>query len=122
MTGATLHDLETQPWERVNPSFQRKLVSGERTMMAHLRLDAGCEVARHSHHHEQLSYVIEGRLRFLVDDGGTEVAIEVGPGQVLHLPGHLPHSAVALEDTVGIDLFSPPREDWIDGSDAYLRR
>lgn len=116
----TLHDLESMPWERVTDQFERKLVSGTKVMMAHLRLAKGCRVPMHSHPNEQISYIISGKLRFLVGDGEEEVL--VGAGQVLELPSDLPHSAVALEDTVGIDLFSPPRQDWLDGSNDYLRR
>ncbi len=115
-----LHDLESMPWERVTDHFERKLVSGTKVMMAHLRLAKGCRVPMHSHPNEQISYIISGKLRFLVGDAEEEVL--VGAGQVLELPSALSHSAEALEDTVGIDLFSPPRQDWLDGSDDYLRR
>jgi len=119
-TTATLHDLESQAWEEVNDRLARRLVSGDRIMLAQLRLAAGCMVPMHAHENEQLSYVISGRLRFRIGDEAREVI--VAGGQVLHLPSALPHSAEALEDTLGIDLFSPPRQDWLDGSDDYLRR
>jgi quercetin dioxygenase-like cupin family protein len=115
----TLWDLNSMPWEQVTDHFQRQLVSGENAMFAHLKLRKGCLVPKHSHHNEQLSYILSGRLRFLVGDDEQEVI--VGPGQVLELPAHLPHSAEALADTEGIDIFSPPRQDWLDGTDAYLR-
>ena len=115
----TLHDLDSLPWEQVTDHFQRQLVSGEHTMFAHLKLSKGCLVPMHSHHNEQLSYIVSGRLRFLV--GEDEEAVIVGPGQVIELPAHLPHAAEALEDTEGIDIFSPPRQDWLDGTDDYLR-
>ena len=115
----TLHDLNSGPWEQVTDQFQRRLVTGDQVMMAHLRLAKGCLVPKHSHHNEQISYVSSGRLRFLV--GEAEEEVFVGAGEILHLPSHLPHSAEALEDTVGIDVFSPPRQDWLDGSDDYLR-
>jgi quercetin dioxygenase-like cupin family protein len=117
---AKLVSLPAQPWDVVNPTFERRLVNGEKVMMAFLHLHRGCKVPRHSHHNEQLSYVESGRLRFLMGEHEEEVL--VGPGQVLVIPGDLPHSAEALEDTHGIDVFSPPRQDWLDGSDAYLRR
>lgn len=117
---AKLWRVDSQPWEVVNPSFERKLVTGERVMLAFLRLHRGCMVPRHSHHNEQASYVIEGRLRFLV--GNEQEEVVVGSGEVLFLPSHLPHSAEALEDTRGLDVFSPPRQDWLDGTDDYLRR
>ena len=115
----TLHDLGSLPWEQVTDHFQRQLISGESAMFAHLKLSKGCLVPMHSHHNEQLSFVLSGRLRFLVGEDEEEVI--VGAGQVLELPAHLPHAAVALEDTEGIDIFSPPRQDWLDGTDAYLR-
>jgi unsaturated pyranuronate lyase len=117
---AKLWTVDSMPWESVNPSLERRLVHGERVMLAYLHLHRGCRVPRHSHHNEQASYVIEGRLRFRV--GTEDEEIVVGPGQVLVLPGNLPHSAEALEDTRGIDVFSPPRQDWLDGTDDYLRR
>jgi len=120
MSEARLSDFESMPWERVHEDFERKLVWGDRIMMAQLRLRAGCRVPRHHHPNEQLSYVVSGRLRFLVGDSPEPIL--VGPGQVLHLPSEIPHSAEAVEDTFGIDLFSPPRQDWLDGSDDYLRR
>ena len=116
----TLHDLDTMPWDQVTDEFQRKLVTGSEVMMAHLRLARGCLVPMHSHHNEQISYIVSGTLRFLV--GESEQEVMVGAGQVLHLPSHLPHAAEAIEDTVGIDIFSPPRQDWLDGTDDYLRR
>ena len=116
----TFFDLQSMAWEHVTDQFQRKLVTGEQAMMAHLRLAKGCVVPTHSHHNEQISYVSHGLLRFAI--GEDEEEILLGAGQVLHLPSHLPHSAVAIEDTVGIDVFSPPRQDWLDGSDDYLRR
>jgi quercetin dioxygenase-like cupin family protein len=109
---AKLWTVDSMPWEVVNPSFERRLVHGERTMLAFLHLHRGCMVPRHSHHNEQASYVIEGRLRFLVGAEEEEVIV----------PSHLPHSAEALEDTRGIDVFTPPRQDWLDGTDEYLRR
>ena len=116
----TVHDLETMLWEQVTEHFERKLITGERSMMAHLRLRKGCVVPMHAHYNEQLSYIVSGRLRFLIGDDEEELILS--GGQVLHLPANLPHAAEALEDTVGIDIFSPPRQDWIDGTDDYLRR
>ncbi|MBI4892727.1 MAG: cupin domain-containing protein [Acidobacteria bacterium] len=85
--------------------------------IARLELAAGGAVPAHSHHNAQVSMVLTGRLRFLVD--GREVL--VGPGQVLELPPHVPHGVEVLEDATVIDLFTPPRQDWITGDDAYLR-
>lgn len=89
-------------------------------MLAHIRLEKGCVVPMHAHENEQFSWVLEGALRFVVGgDDGHE--IEVRSGEVLHLPSDVPHSAEALEDSVGVDIFSPPRSDWLDGSDDDLR-
>ena len=74
-----------------------------------------------SHMNEQLSFILEGALRFLVGDDGAE-EIVVRAGEVLHLPGNVPHEAHALEDTLDVDIFYPPREDWLKKTDAYLRK
>jgi quercetin dioxygenase-like cupin family protein len=86
-------------------------------MIAHVHLAKGAIVPEHSHHNEQLTYILEGKLRFTID-GET---IDVGAGEVLTIPPHVPHRAEALEDTLDVDVFTPPREDWLDGSDTYLR-
>jgi len=86
-------------------------------MIAHVYLTKGAIVPEHSHPNEQLTYILEGKLRFYLDD---EV-VDVGAGEVLHIPAHVAHKAEALEDTLDVDVFHPPREDWLDGSDAYLR-
>jgi quercetin dioxygenase-like cupin family protein len=75
-------------------------------------------VPMHHHHNEQITYILEGALRFVV--GGKEVVVHAG--EVLCIPPHVPHEAFALEDTVDLDIFNPPRQDWIDRDDAYLRR
>ena len=86
-------------------------------MLARVVLRKGAVVPEHSHHNEQISYILTGALRFLV--GGEDKTVRAG--EVLVIPPHLPHSAEALEDTVDLDVFTPPREDWITGNDAYLR-
>ena len=108
------------PRETVNPLLDRRLVTGERIMLAHVYLKKGCVVPRHSHENEQLTYVLEGALHFwLGEDESEEVVVRAG--EVLTIPSHLPHKALALEDTLDVDIFSPPREDWLAGTDAYLR-
>jgi quercetin dioxygenase-like cupin family protein len=108
------------PREPVNPQLERRLISGERMMLAHVYLKKGCLVPRHSHENEQLTYVLEGALHFwLGADEKEEVVVRAG--EVLVIPSHLPHKALALEDTLDVDVFSPPRQDWLDGTDAYLR-
>ncbi len=89
-------------------------------MIAHVYLKKGCIVPMHEHHNEQLTYVLEGALRFRLGNNGEQV-VDVRSGEVLCIPRNLPHEAEALEDTLDVDVFNPPRQDWIDGNDAYLR-
>jgi quercetin dioxygenase-like cupin family protein len=119
-TGATHYRWEELPREEVTPLLGRRLVTGNRIMLAHVYLAKGCIVPKHSHENEQLTYILEGCLRFWLGDDEAEV-VDVRVGEVLHLPSHLPHKAEALEDTLDMDIFSPPRQDWLDGSDDYLR-
>lgn len=114
---ATRHSWEQIPWDTLNPKLDRRLVTGDRLMLAHVFLHAGCVVPEHAHENEQMTYILEGALRFDVD--GEQV--EVRAGEVLHLPANVPHAAEALVDTLSLDVFHPPRADWLDGSDAYLR-
>ena len=117
---ATRYRWEDLPKEALNPELERRLISTERMMLAHVYLQKGCVVQKHSHENEQLTYILEGSLRFWLGEDEAEV-IDVAAGEVLHLPPHLPHKAEALETTLDVDIFCPPREDWLDGSDAYLR-
>jgi quercetin dioxygenase-like cupin family protein len=110
--------LEDVPVQQMNPLLDRQFVSGERSMLARIILRKGCVVPMHSHDNEQISYVLEGALRFLI--GEKEVV--VAAGEVLVIPARIPHSAVALEDTVDLDVFAPPRADWLQGTDSYLRK
>jgi quercetin dioxygenase-like cupin family protein len=103
--------------EDLNPLLQRQFVVGGELMLARVLLKKGCVVPRHSHVNEQLTYILEGALKFDIDG---EVII-VRAGEVLCIPPNMPHEAVALEDTVDLDVFNPPRQDWIEKSDAYLR-
>jgi len=108
------------PKEELSPRLARRLITGERVMLAHVYLKKGCVVPRHVHENEQLTYILEGALRFLIGaDGGREVVVRAG--EVLHLPSNLPHEAHALEDTLDVDIFVPPRQDWLDKTDSYLR-
>lgn len=118
---AKLHRWEDLPRERLNSRLERRLITGSNMMIAHVYLEKGCIVPKHSHHNEQITYVLEGALRFLLGDEQDQEVI-VNAGEVLTIPPHLPHSAEALEDTLDVDIFNPPREDWMDGSDAYLRK
>jgi quercetin dioxygenase-like cupin family protein len=107
------------PLEHMNPLIDRQFVHGERTMLARVILRKGAIVPRHSHENEQITYILEGALRFTM---GDERVITVSAGQVLVIPSNMPHTAEALEDTVDLDVFAPPRADWIAGTDAYLRK
>lgn len=119
MSHAQLYRWDDMPKEELSATIRRRVISGERAMIAHVYLAAGAVVPRHEHDNEQLTYILEGALEFtLGDDEETRV---VRAGEVLLIPGGLPHSAVALEDTLDVDVFAPPRQDWIDKSDAYLR-
>jgi quercetin dioxygenase-like cupin family protein len=118
---ATLHRWDDMPKERVSDLLGRRLITGERMMLAHVYLDKGCVVPRHSHENEQITYILEGALRFwLGEDGQEEVVVRAG--EVLLIPSNLPHKAEALEDTLDVDIFSPPRQDWLDKTDDYLRQ
>ena len=108
------------PAEPLKPGLTRKLITGERMMIAHVYLKKGEEVPRHSHDNEQLKYILSGALHFWFGANG-EQEITVRAGEVVVIPSNLPHKAVALEDTLDVDVFCPPREDWLNGTDAYLR-
>lgn len=118
---ATHYRWEELPKEAVKADLSRRLITGERMMLAHVYLEKGCIVPQHSHENEQLTYILEGKLRFFLGEDESEV-IDLAAGEVLHLPSNVPHKAEALEDTLDVDVFSPPRSDWLDGTDAYLRR
>ncbi len=117
---ARLQRWDDMPWEQVTDRLKRRLITGERAMLAHVHLAAGCVVPKHSHENEQFTYILEGALRFrLGENGETECVVRAG--EVLHIPSNLPHEAEALEDTLDMDIFCPPRADWLDGTDTYLR-
>lgn len=114
---ATLHRWADITPEQLNPLLTRQFVAGEKAMLARILLTRGCVVPEHSHHNEQISYILSGALEFVVS-GKSQV---VRAGEILVIPPHAPHSATALEDTENLDLFAPPRQDWIDRDDSYLR-
>jgi quercetin dioxygenase-like cupin family protein len=116
------HALQYVPWstiplEDLNPLLQRQFVVGQEIMVARVLLQKGCIVPEHSHHNEQLTYILEGALKFRID--GRDIVVNAG--EVLCIPAHMPHMAEALADTVDLDVFTPPRADWISGTDKYLR-
>jgi quercetin dioxygenase-like cupin family protein len=108
---------DTIPLEDLNPLLQRQFVVGEDVMVARVLLKKGCIVPLHSHYNEQLTYILEGALKFWI--GGKEIVVHAG--EVLTIPRNMPHKAEALEDTVDLDIFNPPRADWINKTDQYLR-
>ncbi len=112
---------EDMPKEQVTEMLERRLITGDRMMLAHVYLKKGAIVPQHSHENEQITYILEGGLRFWLGADGAEV-IDVLAGEVLHIPSFVLHKAEALEDTLDVDIFSPPRQDWLDKTDDYLRR
>jgi unsaturated pyranuronate lyase len=118
---ATFFRWDQMPKETVNDLLDRRLVTGERMMLAHVYLKKGCIVPLHHHENEQITYVLEGALRLWVGEEPAEV-VDVRTGEVLVIPSGVPHKAEALEDTLDLDVFCPPRQDWLDGTDDYLRR
>ena len=117
----TWYRWEEMPREAVSPMLDRRLITGDRMMLAHVYLKKGCIVPKHSHVNEQFTYILEGALRFWIGDDESEEVV-VRAGEVLHIPSHVPHKAEALEDTLDVDVFDPPRQDWLDKTDSYLRR
>ena len=117
----THHRWSDTTLETVTPHLDRKLIVGDQMMLAQVFLKKGCIVPRHQHHNEQFTYILEGVLRFWLGDVGERV-VDVLAGEVLHIPSMAWHKAEALEDTLDVDIFSPPREDWINKTDDYLRR
>jgi quercetin dioxygenase-like cupin family protein len=119
-----------QPWSSVKlevltPMLSRRVLTAEHTMIAQVYLKKGAVVKAHEHHNEQITYILEGGLRFWLGENADKAPnaahVDVMAGEVLLIPGGLRHQAEALEDTLDLDVFNPPREDWLNGSDAYIR-
>jgi quercetin dioxygenase-like cupin family protein len=110
-------DLAAEP---LKGTITRKLITSQRMMIAHVHFKKGDDVPLHAHENEQITYILEGALHFWLGDHG-EREVTVRAGEVLVIPSNLPHRAVALEDTVDMDVFNPPRQDWLNGTDAYIR-
>ena len=124
MPAATKHTWESTPLEELSPLISRRLIHSDRQMIAQVLLKKGAIVPAHDHHNEQFTYILSGALRFWLDehaDAPGETFVDVHAGEVLVIPGGTRHRAEALEDTLDLDVFNPPRADWLDGSDAYLR-
>lgn len=117
---ATLHTWKDIPRELLNPLIERQLVTGDQIMIGHIYLKKGAIVPLHHHENEQMTYILKGALKFWLGADESEEVV-VREGQVLHLPSNLPHKAEALEDTLDVDIFCPPRADWLNKTDDYLR-
>lgn len=120
MPKTTFYRWTDIPLEEVSSTISRKLVTGDRMMLAHVYLKKGAVVPKHQHENEQITYILEGALHFRIGDDLSE-EVTVRAGEVLHIPSNVPHEATALEDTLDVDVFNPPREDWLKKTDAYLR-
>ena len=119
--GVSFFRWDSMKKERVSDMLERRLITGDRMMLAHVYLKKGCIVPKHSHENEQLTYILEGELKFWIGEDGSEV-VHVRAGEVLHIPSMVPHKAEAIEDTLDVDIFDPPRQDWLNKTDAYLRK
>jgi unsaturated pyranuronate lyase len=113
-----LHRWDEIALEKVTEMLSRKIITGEREMLTQIYLKRGCLVPNHSHESEQMTYVLQGALRFLVN--GEEITVR--EGEVLHIPSWVEHQAAAIEDTFELDVFSPVREDWLNHTDDYFQR
>ncbi|HKV35748.1 MAG TPA: cupin domain-containing protein [Pyrinomonadaceae bacterium] len=117
----TFYRWDDMPKEKLSEVLDRRLITADRVMLAHVYLKKGAIVPRHSHENEQITYILEGGLRFWLGPDEAET-IDVMAGEVLHIPSYVQHKAEALEDTLDVDIFSPPRQDWLDKTDDYLRQ
>ena len=109
------------PVEEVNPSMKRQIISGEKMMIARMHFKDGFRVPLHSHENEQITYCISGKMRFWFGENKEEV-MDLNPGDVVVIPADVPHEALMIGDVEEIDSWSPPRKDWLDGTDDYLRK
>ena len=107
--------------EHLNPHIDREMVHGQQIMLARVFIKKDGHVPLHHHHNEQLTYILEGALKFWIGEDGAE-EITVHAGEVLLIPSNVPHKAEALEDTLDVDIFDPPRQDWLNKTDSYLRK
>ena len=121
MSSVSFYRWSDLPEETLSPLLGRKLITGSRMMLAHVYLKKGCVVPKHNHENEQLTYILEGCLKFWIGDDESQELL-VRAGEVLHIPSNVPHKAEALEDTLDVDIFDPPRQDWLNKTDAYLRK
>ena len=110
---------DDMPRERVTDAIDRRIVTAERMMIAHVYLKKGAIVPKHQHENEQITYILEGALRFWIGEDGGET-VDVRAGEVLTIPSNVWHRAEALEDTLDLDVFNPPRADWLNHTDSYF--
>ena len=112
------------PKESVTDVISRRLFTGERMMLGQVYLEKGAVVPTHQHENEQLTYILEGALRFWIgaEDDPDREELVLAAGEVLYIPSNVPHKAEALEDTFDVDVFDPPRQDWLNGTDSYFHR
>ncbi|MEM6800928.1 MAG: cupin domain-containing protein [Bacteroidota bacterium] len=111
----------SHPKEEVARGMIRKMIYGEKIMICHLSFKDGFEVPMHSHHNEQITQVLKGTIRFWFGENKEE-ELDVHAGESVVIPPHLPHAALIIGEVEASDTFSPPRQDWIEGSDDYLRK
>lgn len=109
------------PLETVNPSMQRRIITGELMTVARIWFTDGFLVPMHSHHNEQITQVVTGTMRFRFGEDATET-VDVGAGEVIVIPANLPHEALCIGDVEEMDMWAPRRDDWLDKSDDYLRK
>ena len=119
---STAENFKYIPWkdverEKLNPLIDREMVVGNEVMLARVLMKKGAHVPLHHHHNEQVTYILEGALKFAID--GKEIVVRAG--EVLCIPPNMPHEAWALEETIDLDVFNPPRADWLNKTDDYLR-
>ena len=112
---------ETIPTENVNPSMARKIISGEKLMVARMKFKDGFVVPLHSHIHEQVTQVISGSMRLWFGEN-KEQFLDLYPGDVIVIPSNVPHEALMMGDVEEVDTWAPPRQDWLDKTDDYLRK
>ncbi len=117
---ATWYRWDDMEKERVSDQLGRRLITGDRMMLAHVYIEKGCIVPQHSHENEQLTYILNGALKFWIGEEKREQIVRAG--EVLVIPSNVLHMAEALEDTLDVDIFDPPRQDWLDKTDDYLRQ
>ena len=112
---------EDVPTEEVTPQMHRKIVAGEKLMIARMKFKDGFHVPLHSHENEQITEVISATIRFWFGEN-REQEMELNAGEMVVIPPNLPHEALMIGDVEEIDHWAPPRQDWLDGTDDYLKK